>query len=123
MSDDFAGCVQVMDIFISYRRADSPTHAGRVHDLLRQFLGADSVFMDVENLAPGDKFIDVISSRLSACKVFIPIIGPRWVSPRSTVRCDPSTQDLAPPSVRYSAGSLTSAGAGTTSLTAPRQPE
>ena len=75
-----------MDIFISYRRADSPTHAGRIHDLLKQFLGAENVFMDVENLAPGDKFIDVISSRLSACKVFIPVIGPKWLNARRGLR-------------------------------------
>ena len=68
------------NVFISYRRVDSPTHAGRLYDRLCQQLGDDRVFMDVDGIAPGENFIDVISDRLSACTVFLAVIGPGWLN-------------------------------------------
>jgi hypothetical protein len=41
-------------VFISYRREDTPGHAGRLYDRLQQEFGADNVFIDVDTLLPGD---------------------------------------------------------------------
>ena len=66
-------------IFISYRRADSDGWAGRLRDALRVRFG-DIVFQDVDNIADGEIFSDVIDRALQACDVALIIIGPTWAS-------------------------------------------
>jgi|HubBroStandDraft_4_1064222.scaffolds.fasta_scaffold1495543_1 hypothetical protein len=39
-------------LFISYRRADSSGHAGRIYDHLKLEFGADALFMDVDDAIP-----------------------------------------------------------------------
>jgi hypothetical protein len=68
-------------IFISYRRADSDGWAGRLRDALRVRFG-DIVFQDVDNIADGEIFSDVIDRALQACDVALVIIGPTWASAR-----------------------------------------
>jgi hypothetical protein len=46
-------------IFISYRRDDDPSAAGRLYDALARHFGAEQVFMDVDTLEPGVNFIDL----------------------------------------------------------------
>jgi hypothetical protein len=43
----------VARIFISYRRDDDPSAAGRLYDALSASFGADGVFMDTDTLEPG----------------------------------------------------------------------
>jgi hypothetical protein len=69
-------------IFISYRRADSDGWAGRLRDTLRVRFG-DRVFQDVENIADGEIFSEVIERALKACDVALVIIGPNWASARN----------------------------------------
>ena len=64
-------------IFISYRRADSAGHAGRVKDDLTRLLG-DRIFMDVSDIAPGADFEDVLRRELASCGAVLAVIGPRW---------------------------------------------
>jgi TIR domain len=64
-------------IFISYRRADSAGHAGRLRDDLTRLLGA-TVFMDVADIAPGDEFERVIETELNSCGAVLAVIGARW---------------------------------------------
>lgn len=66
-------------IFISYRRADSDGWAGRLRDALRVRFG-DLVFQDVDNIADGEIFSDVIDRALRECDVALVIIGPNWAS-------------------------------------------
>ncbi|MGZ8263116.1 MAG: TIR domain-containing protein [Burkholderiales bacterium] len=68
-------------IFISYRRADSDGWAGRLRDALRVRFG-DLVFQDVDNIADGEIFSDVIDRALNECDVALIIIGPSWGSAR-----------------------------------------
>ncbi len=68
-------------IFISYRRADSDGWAGRLRDALRVRFG-DIVFQDVDNIADGEIFSEVIDRALQACEVALVIIGPTWASAR-----------------------------------------
>lgn len=74
------------NIFISYRRQDSPAHAGRIFDQLTAQFGEDQVFMDVDGIAAGEDFVEAISDRLSTCAIFLAIIGPRWAGVRKGLR-------------------------------------
>ncbi|HVQ41223.1 MAG TPA: toll/interleukin-1 receptor domain-containing protein, partial [Vicinamibacterales bacterium] len=66
-------------VFISYRRDDAAGHAGRLSDRLVTRLGAARVFMDVEDIAPGQNFAQAIEGTLAKCDCVIAVIGPRWL--------------------------------------------
>ena len=57
-------------IFISYRRDDSLGSTGRLYDRLVEHFGADSVFIDVDGIAPGEDFIDAIEQAVGKCEIF-----------------------------------------------------
>src|SRR5215813_14721707 len=66
-------------IFISYRRDDSAGHAGRIFDHLTPALGEDNVFLDVDDIRPGQVFPGVIRDRIATAAVVVVVIGPRWL--------------------------------------------
>jgi CHASE2 domain-containing sensor protein len=67
-------------IFLSYRRDDAQTIAGRLFDwLVRQF-GREQIFLDTDKIAAGDEFPRVLETRLAESDVVIALIGPRWLS-------------------------------------------
>lgn len=66
-------------IFINYRRDDSAGFAGRLHDRLIPHFGADKIFMDIDNIEPGEDFVEVINRELNSCAIFIVLIGQRWL--------------------------------------------
>ena len=68
------------EIFVAYRRADAPGHAGRVGERLATHFGPGQVFKDIESLALGDTFARVIRERLQTAFVMVVIIGPHWVA-------------------------------------------
>ena len=51
-------------IFISYRRNDSATSAGRIYDHLINHFGQGQVFMDVDTIRPGLNFVEVVEQAL-----------------------------------------------------------
>ena len=67
-------------IFISYRRDDSAGYAGRLADALEQRFGAGNVFRDVDDIAPGEDFVQRLHAALAECDLMIPVIGPLWLS-------------------------------------------
>jgi formylglycine-generating enzyme len=67
-----------MNIFISYRRKDQPFAAGRVYHDLKRVFGKDSLFKDVDNIAPGADFRKLIFDKIDSCQVFLSIIGDDW---------------------------------------------
>jgi ankyrin repeat protein len=67
-------------VFISYRREDSAGHAGRLFDRLASKLGRDHVFRDVDNIRPGENFIEAIRNKIKASDVLFVLIGPRWLT-------------------------------------------
>ena len=69
-------------IFICYRREDSGANAGRINDWIRQELGEEAVFFDVDSIQPGDDFIAAIERRVSDCDVLLAVIGKDWLSGR-----------------------------------------
>jgi branched-chain amino acid transport system substrate-binding protein len=73
-------------ILISYRRSDTAWTAGRLFDQLAAHYGADSVFMDIDNIPLGTDFREYIKAALLQSDVIIVLIGPNWVGPRSSER-------------------------------------
>ena len=67
-------------IFISYRRQDSQSAAGRLADHLKEHMRGVPIFRDVETIEPGVDFVDAIDRALRACGVLLAVIGPRWLS-------------------------------------------
>ncbi len=67
-------------IFISYRRADSAGHAGRLLDHLSRVFGADGVFMDVDDIQRGDSFAETLTARLQEADVLLAVVGKRWLT-------------------------------------------
>ena len=68
-------------VFINYRRDDIGM-AGRLHELLVQELGRDSVFMGVHDIPPGVDFLAYLSGQVAACDVMLVVIGPNWLNSR-----------------------------------------
>lgn len=66
-------------VFISYRRQDSQSAAGRLADHLKEQLRTP-VFRDVETIEPGVDFVEAIEKALASCAVMLVVIGPRWMS-------------------------------------------
>jgi hypothetical protein len=67
-------------VFISYRRQESSGLAGRLYDRLAARFGNDQVFMDVDTIALGVDFAEVIAQAVSTCQVLLAVIGPRWLT-------------------------------------------
>jgi hypothetical protein len=65
-------------IFVNYRREDAGAQAARIRDRLVGSFGAANVFMDVDNLRPGQRFDKELTKALDGCDAFIAVIGPRW---------------------------------------------
>ena len=66
-------------IFVNYRRDDAKAEAARLHDRLAQSFGAANVFMDVDNLLPGERFDLRLKEALAGTDVFLAVIGARWL--------------------------------------------
>ena len=65
-------------VFISYRRDDTAGYARAICDELATHVGADRVFIDVDDIQPGQPFAQVIQREVGAAKVLLVLIGRRW---------------------------------------------
>jgi TonB family protein len=70
----------MLRIFISYRREDSSGYAGRLFDSLEHRFGKTNIFMDIDSLAPGVDFFQVINSSVGSCDLLLAVIGKNWLS-------------------------------------------
>jgi len=66
-------------VFINYRREDSIEATGRLRDRLAQTFGHKNIFMDVEDIPAGVDFMTYLSDQVAASRVFLVVIGPRWL--------------------------------------------
>jgi len=66
-------------IFVNYRRDDAAADSRGVRDGLAAKFGEQNVFIDVDDLKPGQRFDVELAKALDACDVFVAIIGPRWM--------------------------------------------
>ena len=69
-------------IFLSYRRSDSEYASGRISDRLRQRLGNEAVFRDVETVRLGEDFEKRVHNMLENCAVMLVVIGDEWLDVR-----------------------------------------
>jgi len=67
-------------IFISYRREDSADEAHRLSRELSSRFGDDNVFIDVEDIALGENFAEVIDQSVGFCDALIAVIGTKWLA-------------------------------------------
>ena len=73
-------------IFISYRRDDAAGYARAIGDRLAGRYGADRVFVDVDDIAAGQRFDGVIESALTGAQVVLVLVGKRWRGERGDGR-------------------------------------
>jgi hypothetical protein len=73
-------------IFISYRRDDSRGDTGRLYDRLAERFGKKQLFRDVDQIAAGDRFPEVLDDKLRLCDVMLAVIGPTWLNIREGKR-------------------------------------
>ena len=69
-------------IFVSYRRGDSEGQARALFNELADLIGKNSVFMDVDSIALGRDFRQVLQERLGSCDLMLALIGPDWLDIR-----------------------------------------
>jgi ankyrin repeat protein len=67
-------------LFISYRRDDSVGQAGRLFDRLAERFGSKQVFRDIDTVAAGEDFVQVVRERIRRCDVLLVLIGMRWLN-------------------------------------------
>ena len=67
-------------IFISYRRQETAWPAGRLYDVLVEHFPAEQVFKDVDNIEPGEDFVERITAAVASCDVLLALIGPQWLT-------------------------------------------
>jgi formylglycine-generating enzyme required for sulfatase activity len=69
-------------IFINYRRGDDGGNAGRLFDCLRDEFASEQLFMDVDSIAPGLDFVQVLQEQVARCDVLLVVIGKNWLDAR-----------------------------------------
>jgi hypothetical protein len=67
-------------IFVSYRRDDTGGHAGRLADRLVARFGKARVFRDIDAIAAGANFVEVIHRAVGECDVLLALIGRQWLT-------------------------------------------
>jgi glycerophosphoryl diester phosphodiesterase len=67
-------------IFISYRRQETSWPARQLYEVLVSRFGAESVFKDVDDIEPGDDFVERITEAVASCDVLLALIGNQWVT-------------------------------------------
>jgi hypothetical protein len=81
MSSDSNNVTQSPKVFLSYRRDDTAGHAGRLFDQINNHFGDRvRIFMDVDSIAPGEDFVNVIENAVGACEILIVVIGRNWLT-------------------------------------------
>ncbi len=70
-------------LFISYRRDDSAGYARALHEAMAAAYGHERVFIDVDDIGAGQRFVEVIQQALGSAAVLLVLIGPRWAGPRA----------------------------------------
>jgi hypothetical protein len=70
-------------IFINYRRDDTAGEARALFNELEAILGKDSVFMDVDTIALGRDFRQVVGECLESCDLMLALVGKNWIDAKN----------------------------------------
>jgi hypothetical protein len=78
----------VIDIFVSYRKADARFGAAATYELLANRFGKDRIFLDNQSMCPGSVYPQRLRDALDSMRVLLVLIGPQWLAadPRSLGR-------------------------------------
>jgi TIR domain len=63
-------------VFINYRREDTAPYAGRLYDRLTAHFGEGQVFIDIDQIEPGEDFVEAINRKVGTCDIAIVAIDP-----------------------------------------------
>ncbi len=66
-------------IFINYRRGDEPGFTQALLGRLEQAFPADRLFIDVDNIPPGEDFVHMLESQVAQCDALLAVIGHGWL--------------------------------------------
>jgi hypothetical protein len=66
-------------IFINYRRGDEPGFTHALLGRLEQAFPTGQLFIDVDNIPPGEDFVHVLDSQVARCDAFLAVIGKGWL--------------------------------------------
>lgn len=66
-------------IFINYRRGDEPGFAQALLGRLEHAFPTEQLFIDVDNIPPGEDFVQVLESQVARCDVLLAMIGKSWL--------------------------------------------
>ena len=71
-----------ISVFISYRRADTAGHVGRLHDHLAVIpaMRAGGIFRDIDSIQVGDDFVRAMRLAVEFADVVLAVIGSDWLS-------------------------------------------
>ncbi|MGB7963090.1 MAG: toll/interleukin-1 receptor domain-containing protein, partial [Propionicimonas sp.] len=69
-------------IFISYRRQETAWPARQLYEVMISRFGADQVFKDVDNINPGDDFVERLAQAVGSCDILLALIGRQWLDLR-----------------------------------------
>jgi hypothetical protein len=79
LADDRRIAGTSMKVFVSYRVSDSQGTTHLLATTLKQQLGNENVFFDLDDLAKGTKWREEIVRRVEECDALVAVIGPNWV--------------------------------------------
>jgi hypothetical protein len=66
-------------IFINYRRGDEPGFTHALLGRLEHAFPAERLFIDVDNIPPGEDFVRVLESQVAQCDALLAVIGNGWL--------------------------------------------
>ena len=67
-------------VFISYRRADTSGHAGRLSDDLARHFGRSVAFRDIDSIDAGADFVHALEHAIGNARACIVLIGDTWLT-------------------------------------------
>jgi len=67
-------------VFICYRRSDARADAGRLYDALARRFGRHHLFMDVDDIHPGQDWTLTVEEAIRSSDVVLALIGPTWLT-------------------------------------------
>jgi hypothetical protein len=67
------------NIFINYRRGDEPGFTQALLGRLEQAFSAERLFIDIDNIAPGEDFVRLLESQVAQCDAMLTVIGNNWL--------------------------------------------
>ena len=87
-------------IFVSYRRADTAGHAGRLVDHLKAQFGQE-VFFDVDSISPGANFHKEIEKTFAECGAVVVLIGKSWLERDASMPPFGDSKDVITQEIRF----------------------